>query len=310
MRSWFPLVLALATIATMNFVSQAVAADTIRLKNGNSLQGQVVRSDEREVTLEIPGAGTVTFNRDDIASIEQSPSDIPQEPPPMTPEFSHIETPPTPSTEPPEVVEKPSEPDVSMVSETTATPLEQSEQLEQATASKAEMKKQLLEGFKQGLRQRSRARELPAGMRRWLALLGLIEYVFFLLCLYLIAKKLGVSHRWMAWVPVLQLVVMCWVAGFSAWWLLGLAAAPFLYLYLGGLMKLSGVGLGLWFLVWMVLLPIAVFILWGARVSQARGKPWPWGLLLLLPYLGPPIFFGYLAFSDGAAAAPSKPATP
>lgn len=52
------------------FGGRPVAADTIRLKNGNSIEGDVVQSNDQEITVEIPQLGKMTLQREEIASIE------------------------------------------------------------------------------------------------------------------------------------------------------------------------------------------------------------------------------------------------
>jgi len=49
------------------------SGEVIHLKNGNTLQGEVESTKEQEVTVNIPGLGTLTLKRDEIASIEDLP---------------------------------------------------------------------------------------------------------------------------------------------------------------------------------------------------------------------------------------------
>lgn len=49
----------------------SVAAQTIRLKNGNTLHGEVEYPDEHQVVVDIPGVGKLTFAKHEIASIEE-----------------------------------------------------------------------------------------------------------------------------------------------------------------------------------------------------------------------------------------------
>ena len=43
-------------------------------------------------------------------------------------------------------------------------------------------------------------------------------YLWTTLCLYMIAKKADTRAAWIAWIPLLNLVVLCWAAGRSGWW--------------------------------------------------------------------------------------------
>lgn len=49
--------------------ANAPAADLIKLKNGNEVEGTITRQNGREVVINIPEAGEVAFARDEIASI-------------------------------------------------------------------------------------------------------------------------------------------------------------------------------------------------------------------------------------------------
>lgn len=47
-------------------------ADTLRLKNGNVLEGTITQRDERQVTIELPDIGALAVDRADIAAIEEA----------------------------------------------------------------------------------------------------------------------------------------------------------------------------------------------------------------------------------------------
>jgi hypothetical protein len=51
-------------------------------------------------------------------------------------------------------------------------------------------------------------------------LIGVAVYVYFSLCMYLIAKKLNVDVAWMSWVPILQAWPFISSAGKPCWWVL------------------------------------------------------------------------------------------
>ena len=66
----FPASIILALCIFAILAPQAGATDAVvRLKNGNTLEGTIVSEDDREVMLDIPGAGKITFTRAEIASI-------------------------------------------------------------------------------------------------------------------------------------------------------------------------------------------------------------------------------------------------
>lgn len=61
-----------------------LAADTIRLKNGNVLEGKVESRTEREVVFLIPGLGSMTLTSDEIESISESDVAVPVQAPAQT----------------------------------------------------------------------------------------------------------------------------------------------------------------------------------------------------------------------------------
>ena len=66
------LLLILLVIAVASLISPSIHAQTIRLKNGNSLHGEVEYPNEHQVVVDIPGVGKLTFHKDEIAAIEES----------------------------------------------------------------------------------------------------------------------------------------------------------------------------------------------------------------------------------------------
>ncbi len=68
------LLFAVVVIVTGYLFPLPVDAQTIRLKNGNSLEGEVQIVDGEQVAVDIPGAGRLIFPAGEVASIEK-PSD-------------------------------------------------------------------------------------------------------------------------------------------------------------------------------------------------------------------------------------------
>lgn len=82
-------------------------------------------------------------------------------------------------------------------------------------------------------------------------------YVLIAYSLFTLAKKLGEQYTWMAWVPVLNIVLMLRMANMSLWWLLGFFVPLFnIYVYVkvfhNGISKRTWHG-G-WWTVWLVFL--------------------------------------------------------
>ncbi len=109
-----------------------------------------------------------------------------------------------------------------------------------------------------------------AGALLFYLLVGAAFYVYFSYCLMVIGRKTGQRELWMAWVPIVQILLMCNVAGKPWWWLL-LCLIPCVNVVIG-------------ILLWM-------------GIAQARGKPSWWGILTLVPCVNL-IVPAYLAFSD------------
>lgn len=94
-------------------------------------------------------------------------------------------------------------------------------------------------------------------------------YVFFSLCLYLIAKKLNVAEAWAAWIPIIQVWPFLSSAGKPCWWVI-LLFIPLVNIF---------VGVHLWM-----------------RIAENLGRNKWLGLLMLLPIVNF-VLMGVLAFS-------------
>lgn len=119
-----------------------------------------------------------------------------------------------------------------------------------------------------------------AGQAAGLAFLGAFMFVFLIifvamyvyiaLCLQTIAKKTNTPDLWMAWVPIIQAVLMLKIAQKPIWWIL-LLLIPLVNIVIGILVRME--------------------------IAKRRNKPEWWGILLIVPAVGI-IVPGYLAFSD------------
>lgn len=115
------------------------------------------------------------------------------------------------------------------------------------------------------------------GVGAWLfwTFSNLAFYVYIAICLMLVAKKTATSGGWMAWVPFLNLYLMCKAAGKSGLWII-LLLLPFINI-------------------------VAIVLLWAA-IAERLGRPAWWGLLMLIP-IANLIIMGILAFSKGSVSA-------
>jgi Family of unknown function (DUF5684) len=98
----------------------------------------------------------------------------------------------------------------------------------------------------------------------------LAMYVYMALTLQTIATKTNTENPWLAWIPIVNLVLLLNIAKKPIWWFI--------------LLLIPLVGIVVAIIVWM-------------GVAEARGKPNWWGILLIVPVIGI-IVPGYLAWSD------------
>jgi hypothetical protein len=107
-------------------------------------------------------------------------------------------------------------------------------------------------------------------------------YVYYSLCLYLIAKKAGVAAAWTAWIPIIQAWTFVASAGKSGWWIL--------------LMLVPVINIIVMIYLWMC-------------ITENLGKNKFLGLLILLPVINI-IYPAFLAFSKPPGRAVSPPDIP
>ncbi len=115
-------------------------------------------------------------------------------------------------------------------------------------------------------------------------------YVWFCICLMVIARKGNTNLWWAGWIPIVNLHVVCAAAKASriCFWQLLIAAVA---LFAGIVLWMP-----LWILVWMVLGGIVWVVTWG-RICHDRGYAPALGVLVLVPVLNL-VLFGLLAFGD------------
>jgi len=137
-------------------------------------------------------------------------------------------------------------------------------------------------------------------------------YVWFALCLHIIAKKADTRHPWLAWIPIANLYLMCRVAGKPVWWiaifcLTAILAVP---VSLASVMLIAWAMAGeipAWFMplcaveIVLGLISWALFIIIWMAIAKARHKPSWLGILMIIP-IANLVIPGILAFSDGLVA--------
>ena len=95
-------------------------------------------------------------------------------------------------------------------------------------------------------------------------------YIYVAYSIMVIANRTNTENSWFAWVPILNLYLLCKIADKPGWWLI-------------------------LFLILLVNIVISI-IVW-MRIAEKMGKPSWLGILWVIPPLGL-IVVGYLAFSD------------
>lgn len=114
-----------------------------------------------------------------------------------------------------------------------------------------------------------------------------VLYLFFSLCIFLIARRLRVVRAWLAWVPIAQIWPIVGAAGKPWWWTLVLIVASLIPLV-------------------NILVVFAYVYLW-MLITENLGKN-KWLGLLVIPVGF--LFIPYLAFSKAGKAGPSRKTAP
>ncbi len=100
--------------------------------------------------------------------------------------------------------------------------------------------------------------------------IGVGFYIYVALALQTIAKKTNTDNAWLAWIPILNIILMLNVAKKPLWWII-LCLIPFVNI-------------------------VIIIIVWMA-IAEARHKPSWWGIMAIVPIMNI-IMPGYLAWSD------------
>ena len=246
----------------------SAAADVIKLKSGSVIRGEIIRSDEQQLMVDVPDLGRMSVSWDRIDSIELTPGgQIGQQLEDLQRRMRGLAKKGGVGAEWDRVKGQL----LGFAKRLRAT---------DAQASFLNFWEELRARVSPDLRQVLGQAEMGAIGTVLLVFLGImfVSYCYFALCLQLIAGKIGARHGWMAWFPILNLFLTCSVGGRSPFWLVPLIAA---YVYN------QTVGAVLAFLFTIVLY---------LGIAEGRGKS-PWlALLMFVPVINI-IVWGYLAFS-------------
>lgn len=109
-----------------------------------------------------------------------------------------------------------------------------------------------------------------AGMMIFFLIFALAMYVYTSLALQTIAKKTNTENAWMAWIPIINILLMLNIAKKPLWWFI-LCLIP--------------------------LVNIVILIIVWMAIAEARQKPNWWGILMIVPVVNL-IVPGYLAWAN------------
>lgn len=109
-----------------------------------------------------------------------------------------------------------------------------------------------------------------AGMMMFFLIFALAMYIYTSLALQTIAKKTNTENAWMAWIPIINILLMLNIAKKPLWWII-LCLIP--------------------------LVNIVILIIVWMGIAEARNKPNWWGILMIVPLVNL-IVPGYLAWAD------------
>ncbi len=111
---------------------------------------------------------------------------------------------------------------------------------------------------------------MAGAMLLFIFVIFVVLYVYMSLALQTIAKKTNTENAWLAWIPIVNIILMLNIAKKPLWWII-LFLIPLVNIVIG-------------IIVWMA-------------IAEARGKPSWWGIILIVPIVGL-IVPGYLAWAD------------
>jgi Family of unknown function (DUF5684) len=97
-----------------------------------------------------------------------------------------------------------------------------------------------------------------------------LMYIFIALAVQTIATKTGTANPWLAWIPIVNIILLLNIAKKPVWWIL--------------LLLIPIVNIVVSVIVWMA-------------VAEVRQKPSWWGILTIIP-IANFVAIGYLAWAD------------
>ncbi|HMK37085.1 MAG TPA: tetratricopeptide repeat protein [Desulfomonilaceae bacterium] len=133
---------------------------------------------------------------------------------------------------------------------------------------------------------------LLLGLGMFILILPLLLYIFYVVMLYLIAKKTATEPAWFAFIPIANAYLSVKISGKPIWWL-ALLLLPIVAPVLGFVDPTVGS-------LFSVAASLASLVAWffiSLGIAAARGKSMVWGILLFLPCTSL-VALGYLGLSE------------
>ncbi|MFA5271801.1 MAG: hypothetical protein WC412_05630 [Candidatus Omnitrophota bacterium] len=288
-------------LAVLFFLSVTnVFADTILLKSGKTVEGNIVEQTDDSVKLEVEGI-PLTYYVSDIDSINGQKMAVAS----SGDQSSNVRAVnaqenfsaqmqsndagkqvQTENSVPKETEVSPI--DKEMFSDKATEPLGQENEMKSTQAQIIPKKDSPASDFDMKYSRRNSltpeqarvAAGVFAGVFLFIAIIVVLFYVYSALCLYFIAKKTAIEPAWLSWIPVANAFLMCKIAGVSYLWLIGLLVQ--LLPFIGILGSIYSVGL---------------FIYLWYKIILIRNKP-AWLVILMFVPIANFVVMGYLAFSE------------
>jgi hypothetical protein len=248
-------------IVVLLFCSPCFAQTVIKLKSGETIEGTLLERNDKFVKIDFFGV-PITCWLDEIKSIQLEDGTTITPAPPVKQEAASL----VPPSQPPETITQTSSNNVSskltQLSQERYPPQKKSHSDAEAASSTTTS---------------ARSFAPLAIIILFFFLLGLAVYVFFAICLQKIAQKTVTSNAWFAWVPILNLILMCDIAEKPRWW-----AALFLL----GLIPYIG-----------FIATTIINVLLMIKICERMGKPIWWGIITIIPFASI-VIFALLAFGS------------
>jgi hypothetical protein len=121
---------------------------------------------------------------------------------------------------------------------------------------------------------------LLSGMLFFILIFAAVFYVYFALALQTIAKKTNTENAWLAWIPIVNVILLLNIAKKPVWWII---------FFIVPILNIAGIVLGI--ILWM-------------KIAEVRGRPDWWGILMIVPVVNL-VVLGLLAWSDATPSAPA-----